>query len=279
MPPIAGHGSFAWSPRGTQHRGTVCSATATTSVMRTTNDGGDRNRSDTETSNDSSRLIVEFTVPADTFVLAQTLQAVPEIIVELEQFVPTYDEEFPYLWVTDNGNCTIIEEHAAADPTIATFSRAADLNGGALYEIEWADAGTPFLEWLQAHDIVVLEAEGNNDKWTFKLRATSRAILSDLQSYCDDHDIAFELIRLYELTDPKIGQYNITSKQREILLAALEHGYFEIPREMTLKELGDTVGITKRAASERLRRAHTNLVSNTLQIGQPTGVGINEDTP
>ncbi|WP_135304923.1 helix-turn-helix domain-containing protein [Haloarcula amylovorans] len=239
--------------------------------------GGDPGRTDTEATNDRSRLIVEFTVPADTFVLAQTLQAVPDIIVELEQFVPTSGDEFPYLWVTDNGNYTTIEEHAADDPTIATFSRAADLNGGALYEVEWADTETPILEWLQAHDVVVLEAEGNDDEWTFKLRVTSRTVLRDLQTYCDDHDIPFELIRLYELTDPKIGQYNITSKQREILLAALEQGYFEIPRETRLKELGDAVGITKRAASERLRRAHTNLVSNTLRIGQPTGVGIGED--
>ncbi|MBX0297955.1 helix-turn-helix domain-containing protein [Halomicroarcula sp. F27] len=253
-----------------------CSATATTSVMRASN-SDDNKRTDREPTDAETRLIIEFTVPAETFILAHTLRAVPDIIVELEQFVPTYGEGFPYLWVTDNDDDTSFEEHAAEDPTIVTYSQAADLDGGALYEVEWTDTETPILEWLRNHDVVVLEAEGNDDKWTFKLRVTSRAVLSDLQRYCNDHDITFDLIRLYELTDPKMGQYNITAKQREILLAALEHGYFEIPRETTLKELGDMVGITKRAASERLRRAHTNLVSNTLRIGQLTGVGIDED--
>ena len=79
------------------------------------------------------------------------------------------------------------------------------------------------------------------------------------------------------MTEPKMGQFNLSEKQRETLVTALEMGYFKIPRESTLDEIAKTLDISTNSTSERLRRAQTNLVSNTVTIGQPAGIGINVD--
>ena len=46
----------------------------------------------------------------------------------------------------------------------------------------------------------------------------------------------------------------IPARQRELITLALEEGYFEIPRETTLEELAEEMGITKTTASNHLRK-------------------------
>lgn len=253
----------------------------------TTSRGSDHTETDTESTDrpsadESSKLIVEFTVPVDGFVLSETLQAAPETIVEFEKFVPVENNPLPYLWSADT-DVAAFEAAADDDPTVETLTPVATFEEGALYRIEWAETPNSILEWLCDRDVVLLQTEAKNDgseaengEWLLKLRINSRRALADLRSYCDDRDIPFQLVRLYELTDPKLGQYNVSQKQRELLIVGLEMGLFEIPREATLEEVAEAIGISPKAASERLRRGQTNLVSNTLTIGQPTGVGIGD---
>ena len=53
---------------------------------------------------------------------------------------------------------------------------------------------------------------------------------------------------------------SIPSRQRDILNKAVELGYFEIPREVTLEELADELGITKTTASTHLRKAEGKII-------------------
>ncbi|UPV75217.1 helix-turn-helix domain-containing protein [Halorussus limi] len=48
---------------------------------------------------------------------------------------------------------------------------------------------------------------------------------------------------------------SIPERQRELLNIAYDHGYFEIPREVTLEEIADEMGITKTTASNHMRKA------------------------
>ncbi|MCT9095577.1 helix-turn-helix domain-containing protein [Haloarchaeobius sp. HME9146] len=53
---------------------------------------------------------------------------------------------------------------------------------------------------------------------------------------------------------------SIPSRQRELLTLALERGYFDIPREVTLEELAEEMGITKTTASNHLRKAERSFM-------------------
>jgi len=50
------------------------------------------------------------------------------------------------------------------------------------------------------------------------------------------------------------------SRQREILNVAFERGYYDIPRETTLEEIADEIGITKTTASNHLRKAERRVI-------------------
>lgn len=56
----------------------------------------------------------------------------------------------------------------------------------------------------------------------------------------------------------------IPPRQRELLNRAVEEGYFEIPRQVTLAELAEDMGITKTTASNHLRKAERRVVEFLL---------------
>lgn len=219
-------------------------------------------------------LVFEFRVPATAVALGQTLPKFPETIVELEQLVPTQHDPMPFLWAT-GGDLSEFEAAAAADPTVDRIRRHATFTEGALYRVRWMTDENLLHRFING-DETVLQAEGNGDEWIAKIRTASRGQLSSFRDFCDEQGINFEVIRLYDLSEPKMGQFNISEKQRTALVKALDMGYFNIPRDATLDDLAAELGISKRAVSERLRRGQTNLVSDTLTIGNPTGIGIEE---
>jgi hypothetical protein len=53
----------------------------------------------------------------------------------------------------------------------------------------------------------------------------------------------------------------LTDPQREVLTAAVNGGYFAVPRETDLVSIAEKFGISDQAASERLRRALIKLTT------------------
>lgn len=52
----------------------------------------------------------------------------------------------------------------------------------------------------------------------------------------------------------------LTDRQRELLEIAVQQGYFEVPRDCTLAELAEGIGVDKSTASEVLRRGESRLL-------------------
>lgn len=217
-------------------------------------------------------LIVEIRLPPESFALGETLAELSDTRVEFEQLVPTRDTPLPYLWV-ENGS-TDLDAAVATDSSVERVRCITSFDDSALYAVEWADSDYGLLGWLSEGHATLLQADGEFDEWHLKLRFESQDDLGEFQAYCGDNDIDFELIRLFELSEPKMGQFNVSEKQFRALVTALEMGFFNIPRDATLGEVAAELGITSRAASERLRRGHTNVLNNSIMIGRPSGIGV-----
>lgn len=67
-----------------------------------------------------------------------------------------------------------------------------------------------------------------------------------------------------EVEGSPVAQWDVTPAQEEALRAALELGYFSVPREVTASEVAAHLSISKSAFLERLRRGQEGLLSQVL---------------
>jgi predicted DNA binding protein len=93
--------------------------------------------------------------------------------------------------------------------------------------------------------------------YTFDLTGT-REELDKLDAVLSESPLSYELQSLVTRTDP---DSLVTDRQREVLEAAVREGYFAVPRECTLAELAEQIGIDKSTASTILRRGQQRLVN------------------
>lgn len=56
----------------------------------------------------------------------------------------------------------------------------------------------------------------------------------------------------------------LTDRQRRLVSAAIERGYYDTPRECSLSELAEAVGIAKSTASETLHRAEGTIIKHHM---------------
>ncbi|MCS7117455.1 MAG: helix-turn-helix domain-containing protein [Thaumarchaeota archaeon] len=71
-------------------------------------------------------------------------------------------------------------------------------------------------------------------------------------------------VRRVERLDADLSMPSLTKKQEQLLSAALELGFYEVPKRVGIRELAEMFGVSPRAVSETIRRAHKRLISSYL---------------
>jgi glycosyltransferase involved in cell wall biosynthesis len=113
------------------------------------------------------------------------------------------------------------------------------------------------------HEGTILEAEGQTDEWQLKVRFADREQLGQFHGHFQAKG-KVEMTQLLSPSQPHTGEFDLTVKQREALVAAYEAGYYEVPRETTASELADEFDISQQAFSQRLDRGTANFIENAL---------------
>lgn len=90
---------------------------------------------------------------------------------------------------------------------------------------------------------------------------TSHDSLSELGSAFDSMGINYTI---EHVRDFKSDADLLTEKQREVVEKAYELGYYDTPREVSLSEVADHLGIAKSTCSETLHRVEERVMSEFL---------------
>lgn len=212
-------------------------------------------------------VLLEFTIDAENFALGDILQQADGIeSVELERVVPLGGQAIPYLWVTGD-DFEQFERDVVAHPLVESIHGLERVDGRALYRVEWTDESIHhLLDGLKATEATLLESRGGRE-WFFCVRFPSHRLLGAFYNYCIEHDIAVHVDRVASLSErPDDGStLDLSSEQQEALLLAIDRGYFDTPRRVTLDELAAEFDISQQAMSDRIRRGVKEVLTDVLE--------------
>lgn len=88
---------------------------------------------------------------------------------------------------------------------------------------------------------------------------TSTSRLSSLRDHLDDLGIGFAIEHVREI-DASQADRLLTDRQQEVLLAAVEAGYYRAPRESTLGDVAETLDVANATCSDVLHRAEGHII-------------------
>ena len=206
--------------------------------------------------------IAEFTLSAQEFSLGTVFTELPNVTVQLERVIPDANSVVPYFWVRGTESEHIVEQFSE-HPGVRDIREVDTVDGEYLMRCKWVSEYDSVLDALIAPEIILLSAIGTAEGWTFELRGESRDSIAEFKDYCHEHEVMVTLTELHALR-PMDAKRNLTETQRDALKLAYERGYFNSPREATLQEVAEELGITQQALGSRLRRGNRRLIEQAL---------------
>ena len=212
-------------------------------------------------------VILEFSIASDDFALGRGLGTQPGRHIELERIIPVDEFLIPFFWV-EGGDLDQLEATVKESPYIKNLSVLDEIGDRVLYRVEWTGErkSDDILEGFRRFDATILEARSNGD-WTFRLRFLDHQQIAEFYNYCTTNDIRIHVDRVYTLTEESLQgrMFGLSNEQREALVIALDHGYFATPRETSMQDLADELGISQQAMSDRIRRGTEKVLDNALR--------------
>ena len=207
--------------------------------------------------------VMEFTSPAEEFPLGSVFENLPGVTVELERLIPHETLIIPYFWVRGS---EIEDIESAFEPHAGvTDIRLVDsIDDEYLMRAEWEQAYFGVLSALAKTNVVVLSGIGTKNEWRFEVRGENQETIAEFREECQENEIPITITAVHAMLPIQGDGYELTETQREALVLAYERGYFDSPREASLEEIADELGITQQSLSSRLRRGHRRLIRATL---------------
>lgn len=209
-------------------------------------------------------VLAELRLPPDDFALEETFDSFPDLVLRVQQATAQpVGLQFSLCWFR-NVSGEGFERALRRDPTITDAWRLTGTDWGDLFGVRWCHRVRRLIRAFAIKGTIV-ETVATRRNWTLSLLFEDHRHASELHATLRDREFPFTLERLSAPTGPLPNpDAALTPKQREILCAAVESGFYDVPRRADMNELADRLGISQQAASTRLRRAHAALVRNTI---------------
>ena len=208
-------------------------------------------------------VCVEVSLSSDDFALGQILRDREDVRLDLAQFVPISDQFVPYVWVETDDQAAF-EQHVQSNERVTDLVALDRADDRTLYKLEWEDPDDDFLAAVTAHDLVIEDATGTEERWRFRLRGPDRDNLATFQRDLLEQDIPVYIHRVWQPGVSGDDPYRLTDIQRETLELAYREGYFSVPRNASLDDLSTLLDVSHQSVSRRIRAGLQNLLETTL---------------
>lgn len=205
---------------------------------------------------------VTFAVPASETALGDTFERLPDVGFRLDRVAESGSRSrFAPVWI-DAADRSELDAALAEDPSVTVAGVLIEGADALLYELEFGERMRAMADVVFDHGGVIRDAVARDGTWRFRLLFPEEAETSIVHETLRDRGLRVEVTHVS--TAEWLDDGGLTDKQYEALRIAHRSGYYEIPRETSLENLAEQVTITYQSLSERLRRAHRELVERAL---------------
>lgn len=203
----------------------------------------------------------------ETPVLDAAYRRTPDATLRLDGHYVLESGDIGWRVEVESPDFDAFERGLDADETVASYDSLESEGSSRLYTVALSDAGrrASILPLLGESGGEFIDGTRADDEWTIRLRFSDDAALqafADAVDARDDTSMAVKSIQQDTCDDS--SEFGLTASQQEALDIALERGYFDIPRRVTLAELAEEMGVSDQAVSERLRRAQKRVFGRML---------------
>ena len=206
-------------------------------------------------------LVVEYTVDLPAY--AAVLTELPGMRLVVEGMTACGPETVSATFWAEGEDFEALEAGLERVRSVHEVRELSDrIDGRKLYQLRLPAAATTYWAWTGLGGVLLDCTLDHTGMW-MRMRCPDRDALATYHDHCETRDCSFELSGLKE-TDgtPTSAHGMLTAPQAELLTAAVERGYFEVPRRVTMGDLAAEFDISNQAASERLRRGLSNSLRN-----------------
>ncbi|WP_336337590.1 helix-turn-helix domain-containing protein [Haloarcula brevis] len=217
-------------------------------------------------------LIAEFRIRCDALPLVSVADAVPDASITLSlQY--NHGRQPLFLTTVTGGSESAVERALTDARDVAEWTHIGSAGDTRRYQAVpalsfEAQLGEQIddldgLEALATADAIIERITVTADGWEQLGWFADRAAFTAFSSFWQ-RNAGFGLERLTRESEPKRPGDGLTDRQLEALRTAYELGYFEIPRRASLEDVARELDISASSLSERLRRAQTQIIQETV---------------
>lgn len=201
-------------------------------------------------------------IPAECLALSDAFDELSDVRANLEETAGTAQGAAASLWITGPSKEAVQTVLEGAD-SVRHVDQLAEREDEWLYDIEFDASMTVLRRIVFFYDGTILDGAIEAGTWTFDLRFQTRDDFSGAVDDLRDHGFEVNVERVQSLDQEALDRVaeTLTEKQYELLSAALEGGYFDVPRGTSLEELGTKFDVSQQSTSEMMRRAQRTIVA------------------
>lgn len=219
-------------------------------------------------------IITEVRFAHEHGALTPTFDRLPDLHATVVREASTDPGQSTYAMHFEYGGSLDVRTVLEDDPTVRTVEPMSGFEDQQLWVVEFTEDTKLLNPKVTSENGFVLDARSANTSecprgWHEHWLLPDREALHVIWQYAREAGFALEVLafRAQGRTGPEYpGAAAPTERQRETLVAAYERGYFADPRETSLEELADELGLSPTAVNGRLRRGMKALVEMTIVV-------------
>lgn len=210
-------------------------------------------------------IAVEIYITHQDLALSHTIRAVPSATISVVSDAGTDPDHDSYFFEIAAPDFSTVESALRTDHTVSSFTPIIQNGDCRTYRIEYSPEAKLISPLMTDIGAVIVRSESHLDGWCLELRMQDHSGLYDLDEFAEQENLEFDILELRQSDNgPEPPEVELTDAQREALVAAYVHGYYDESSETVLEDLAELLDISQSAVSGRLKRGAAQLIDEVL---------------